>query len=98
METICKKVNDVLAFLRRSLYNSNQQIRNQAYMLYIRPISEYVSTVWAPCAKLLEATQRCTARFVVSCRLRSWKEHFGVCFNSLGTMRKIIGSYTEVYS
>ena len=39
-------------------------------MLYIRPILEYASTVWAPYTKSsiekLEATQRRTARFVVS--------------------------------
>ena len=39
-------------------------------MLYIRPILEYASTVWAPYTKLsiekLEATQKCTAIFVVS--------------------------------
>ena len=38
IETICKKANGVLAFLKRNLYCCNQQIRNQAYMLYIRPI------------------------------------------------------------
>ena len=70
IETICKKANGVLAFLKRNLYSCNQQIRNQAYMLYIRPILEYASTVWAPYAKSiaekLEAIQRHTARFVVS--------------------------------
>ena len=39
-------------------------------MLYIRPILEYASTVWAPYTKSstekLEATQRHAARFVVS--------------------------------
>ena len=38
-------------------------------MLYIRPILEYASTVWAPYTKSsiekLEATQRRAARFVV---------------------------------
>ena len=62
--------NGVLAFLKRNLYNCNQQIRNQACMLYIRPILEYASTVWAPYTKSsidkLEAIQKRTARFVVS--------------------------------
>ena len=72
IETICKKANGMLAFLKCNLYSCNQQIINQAYMLYIRPISEYVSTIWAPYTKSsiekLEATQKCiaTARFVVS--------------------------------
>ena len=68
IETICKKANGVLAFLKRNLYSCNQQIRNQAYMLYIRPILEYASTIWAPYTKSstekLEAIQRCAARFV----------------------------------
>ena len=56
-----------VAFLKRNLYSCNQQIRNQAYMLYIRPILEYASTVCAPYTKSsTEAIQRHTARFVVS--------------------------------
>ena len=51
IETICKKANGVLAFLKRNLYNCNPQIRSQAYMLYVRPILEYASTVWAPYTK-----------------------------------------------
>ena len=70
IETICKKANSVLGFLKRNLYNCNPQIRSQAYMLYIRPILEYASTVWAPYTKSsiekLEAIQRRAARFVVS--------------------------------
>ena len=70
IETICKKANGVLAFLKRNLYNCNPQIRSQAYMLYVRPILEYASTVWAPYTKSsigkLEAIQRLAARFVVS--------------------------------
>ena len=41
IETICKKANGVLAFLKRNLYHCNPQIRSQAYMLYVRPILEY---------------------------------------------------------
>ena len=48
IETVCKKANGVLAFLKRNLYNCNFQIRSQVYMLYVRPILEYASTVWAP--------------------------------------------------
>ena len=48
----------------------NPQIRSQAYMLYIRPILEYASTVWAPYTKSsigkLEAIQWRAARFVVT--------------------------------
>ena len=51
IETICKKANGALAFLKHNLYSCNQQIRNQAYMLYIRPILEYASIVWAPYTK-----------------------------------------------
>ena len=50
IETVYKKANGVLAFLKRNLYNCNLQIRSQAYIIYIyiRPILEYASTVWAP--------------------------------------------------
>ena len=69
IETVCKKANGVLAFLKRYLYNCNLQIRSQAFMVYIRPILEHASTVWAPYTKSsiekLEAIQRRTARFVV---------------------------------
>ena len=34
IETICKKANGVLAFLKHNLYSCNQQIRNQAYVIY----------------------------------------------------------------
>ena len=70
IESICKKANGVLVFLKHNLYNCNPQIRSQAYLLYIRPILEYASTVWAPYIKSsiekLEAIQRHTARFVFS--------------------------------
>jgi len=70
IETICKKANGVLAFLKCNLYNCNPQITTQAYMLYTRPILEYASTVWAPYTKAsigkLEAIQQRAARFVVS--------------------------------
>ena len=73
IETICKKANGALAFLKCNLYNCNPQIRSQAYsycMLYVRPILEYASTVWAPYTKSsigkLEAIQWRAARLVVS--------------------------------
>ena len=70
IETVCKKANGVLAFLKRNLYNCNLQIRSQAYMLYVRPILEYASTVWAPYTESSiensEAIPRRIARFVVS--------------------------------
>ena len=68
--TICRKANSVLALLKRNLYHCNSQIRSQAYFLYVRPILEYASIVWAPYTKTniekLESVQRRAARFVVS--------------------------------
>ena len=59
----------MLGFLKRNLYNCNPQIRSQAYILYVRPILEYASTIWTPHAKTkiekLDAKQQRTARFVV---------------------------------
>ena len=68
--TVCRKANSVLALLKRNLYHCNSQIRSQAYFLYVRPILEYASIVWAPYTKTniekLESVQRRAARFVVS--------------------------------
>jgi len=68
--TICRKANNVLALLKRNLYHCNSEIRSQAYFLYVRPILEYASTVWAPHTKSnvdkIESVQRRAARFVVA--------------------------------
>ena len=70
IEMICKKANSVLALLKRNLYHCNSQVRSQAYTLYVRPILEYASTVWAPYTRCnidkVESVQRRAARFVVS--------------------------------
>ena len=70
IDVICKKANSVLSLLRRNLRNSHPTIKSQVYQMYVRPILEYSSVVWAPHTKCnigkVEAVQRYAARFVTS--------------------------------
>ena len=89
----------MLSFIRRNLHTQLTHVKSQAYRMYIRPILEYSSTVWAPHTKRsgidkLEAVQKRAAscRYVmndysynssVSSMIRSLK------WNSLSTRRNI---------
>ena len=70
IDTVCKKANSMLAFIRRNLKSCQRQIKADAYLMYVRPILEYAVVVWAPYTKCdidrLEAVQRRAARFVTS--------------------------------
>ena len=70
IDTVCKKANSMLAFIRRNLKSCQRQIKADAYLMYVRPILEYAAVVWAPHTKCnidrLEAVQRRAARFVTS--------------------------------
>ena len=70
IDTVCKKANSMLAFIRRNLKSCQRQIKADAYLMYVRPILEYATVVWAPHTKCdidrLEAVQRRAARFVTS--------------------------------
>ena len=46
-----KKANITLGFLCRNLRISNEQTKTAAYILMVRPIIEYCSTVWTPIPK-----------------------------------------------
>ena len=96
IDAVCKKVNTMLSFIRRNLHTQLTHVKSQAYRMYIRPILEYSSTVWAPHTKRsidkLEAVQKRAARYVmndysynssVSSMIRSLK------WNSLSTRRNI---------
>ena len=66
---LIKKANDTLAFLRRNLQVNSHSIKAQVYFGLVRPILEYVATVWDPYTKSninkIEMVQRRVARFVI---------------------------------
>jgi len=57
---ICGKANSVLTLLKHNSYHCNSQVRSQAYFLYLQPIMEYASTVWA---HILEITLKSSKVF-----------------------------------
>ena len=71
IDAICKKANTMLSFIRRNLHTQLTHVKSQVYRMYIRPILEYSSTVWAPHTKRsidkLEAVQkRAACRYVMN--------------------------------
>ena len=66
--TIIKKANNTVAFLRRNLSSCPRQIRATCYKSLVRPQLEYASTVWDHTNKThintVEAVQRRAARFI----------------------------------
>ena len=67
INTMVKKANSVLGFLRRNLRVSNENTKEAAYKTLVRPHLEYCCTVWNPHTKDLkhrvEMVQRRAARF-----------------------------------
>ena len=42
IDTVCKKANSTLAFLKRNLHScTKREIKSVAYQIYVRPILEY---------------------------------------------------------
>ena len=70
INTITKKANQTLGFLRRNIRNCPPDIKTKCYESFVRPILEYSSSAWAPHTQQniqsLEAVQRRAARFVTS--------------------------------
>ena len=68
VDSVTKKANNSLAFLRRNLARCPTKIKAQCYQTLVRPILEYASPVWDPHTNSninkLEAVQRRAARFV----------------------------------
>ncbi len=68
IDSVCKKGNSSLAFLRRNLQISQQHIKSNAYTTLVRPQLEYGAAIWDPYTKLkqnqLEMVQRRAARYV----------------------------------
>ena len=74
INSICRKANGALAFLRRNMSGCSAQMKTRCYQSMVRPIMEYGSTVWDPHTEnsihQLEMVQRRAARFVS--RQNSW--------------------------
>jgi hypothetical protein len=68
IQTMTSKANKILNFLRRNLRKCPKLVKEKAYLTYVRPITEYASTVWDPHTKEnidnIEKIQRRAARFV----------------------------------
>ena len=68
IDSVCKKANSALAFLKRNLSSCKCEMKSDAYLMYVRPILEYAACSWAPHTKCnidkLESVQRRAARFV----------------------------------
>ena len=68
ISNICTKANRTLGFLRRTLFSCPQNVKEAAYKGMVRPILEYVGSVWDPhpdkLQEELEKVQNRAARFV----------------------------------
>ena len=69
IDSVCKKANSTLAFLKRNLYSCKHEIKSDAYLIYVRPVLEYAVCSWAPHMKRnidkLESVQRRAARYAM---------------------------------
>jgi hypothetical protein len=70
IDSITKKASKALGFLRRNLKVASNELREKAYLTFVRPLLEYSSSVWDPhkggCIKKMENIQRRAARFVLN--------------------------------
>lgn len=68
VDSVCSKANRTLAFIRRNLKSCPKDVKTKCYNTYVRPITEYCSSVWDPFTKKniqkLENIQRRAARFI----------------------------------
>ena len=69
VSNVCTKANRTLGFLRRNLYACPQEVKEAAYKGLVRPVLEYIGSVWDPSGvglqNELEKVQNRAARFVV---------------------------------
>ena len=69
MDTITKKANSTLGFLRRNLKINSKSIKERAYFGLVRPQLEYCASVWDPhtatATYAIERIQRRAARWVL---------------------------------
>ena len=70
VKTIVAKAGRTLGFLRRNLKITSTSLREKAYLVFVRPLLEYASSVWDPYlesnTKRIEDIQRRAARFVTN--------------------------------
>ena len=68
IDSITKKANQTLGFLKRNIRVHNQNLKATAYKTLVRSQLEYASTVWSPYTAVdtykLESAQRRAARWV----------------------------------
>ena len=68
VSNICTKANKTLGFLRRNLYSCHQGAKEAAHKRLVRPVLEYVNSVWDHAGVVLqvelENVQKRAARFV----------------------------------
>ena len=48
VSNVCTKANRTLGFLRRNLYSCPQEVKDAAYKGFVRPVLDFVSSVWDP--------------------------------------------------
>ena len=67
IDSVSKKANQTLGFLKRNIKVHNKDLKSTAYTTLVRPQLEYASTVWSPHTATditkLEAVQRRSARW-----------------------------------
>ena len=67
IDSVSKKANQTLGFLKRNIKVHNKDLKSAAYTTLMRPQLEYASTVWSPHTETditkLEAVQRRSARW-----------------------------------
>ena len=67
IDSVAKKANQTLGFLKRNIKVHNKDLKSTAYTTLVRPQLEYASTVWSPHTATditkLEATQRRSAHW-----------------------------------
>ena len=70
IDSICKKANSVLSFIRRNLRKCHRKVKIDAYNYFVKPILDYSASVWTPHSlkyiNKLEAIQKRAARFIMS--------------------------------
>ena len=67
IDSVSKKANQTLGFLKRNIEVHNKDLKSTAYTTLVRPQLEYASTLWSPHTATyitkLEAVQRRSARW-----------------------------------
>ena len=70
IDATCQKANHTLAFICGNQKSCHKQVKLDAYNIFIKPIFNYVATVWTPHSQChinkLEAIQNQAAHFIVS--------------------------------